>query len=46
MKMRQLIIYECLRCSHTWIPRITNPKKCPKCGSYEWREKKNGRNKS
>ena len=26
----------CLRCGHKWVPRIPDPRICPKCGSYRW----------
>jgi DNA-directed RNA polymerase subunit RPC12/RpoP len=27
----------CLRCRHTWQPRVTHdPKRCPQCGSPYW----------
>lgn len=26
----------CLKCGHVWKKRGTEPKKCPKCGSYRW----------
>jgi len=26
----------CKRCNHEWNPRTNDPKKCPKCGSYNW----------
>lgn len=22
---------ECVRCGHTWVPRVVEPKKCPGC---------------
>ena len=30
----------CLRCSWEWVPRVENPKKCPRCKSYLWENKK------
>ena len=27
----------CLRCSHTWRPRVDElPKACPRCKKYDW----------
>ena len=26
----------CLRCAHTWIPRIGYPNVCPECHSAVW----------
>lgn len=26
-----LIIYECQKCFHEWVPRTPNPVQCPKC---------------
>ena len=26
----------CSKCGHVWKKRSTDPKKCPKCGSYRW----------
>ena len=28
--------YECYRCGHTWIPRHTDVRQCPKCRSVCW----------
>ena len=28
--------FRCSRCGHTWIPRISAPKRCPRCKSYYW----------
>lgn len=38
--------YKCLRCNHTWIPRINSiPQACPNCTSRVWfKEKKNDTN--
>ena len=30
--------YKCLRCGHTWIPRIDNVVLCPWCKSKYWNE--------
>src|SRR5258708_39693905 len=32
----------CKKCEYIWLPRIIDcdPKKCPKCGSYNWNKKK------
>lgn len=29
-------VAQCNRCGHLWSPRVKNPAKCPKCGSYGW----------
>ena len=38
--MINMVFYErfkCLRCGHTWLPRIlTKPKACPNCKSRAW----------
>lgn len=26
----------CLRCGHTWLSRVDNPKACPNCKSPKW----------
>ncbi len=26
----------CSKCGHKWVPRITDPRICPKCKSYRW----------
>ena len=31
---------ECLKCGHKWIPRVGNPRQCPKCKKYSWLEEK------
>lgn len=31
----------CTRCGHSWDKRTTEPKKCPRCGSYKWKEPAN-----
>lgn len=28
---------QCMRCGHTWWPRVSNPKRCPSCKSRIWR---------
>lgn len=39
--------WECLRCGHKWVPRITRePKRCPGCKSPYWnlaRKRRNAR---
>lgn len=27
---------KCLRCGYEWIPRISDPRQCPKCRSMRW----------
>lgn len=35
------LICKCNKCNHKWIRRtIEDPKMCPKCKSYNWREVK------
>ena len=29
----------CTVCGHRWIPRTPNPKTCPRCKHFDWREK-------
>mgnify|MGYP006310310171 CR=1 len=30
---------ECLRCGHTWVPRVAGrPVSCPRCKSYKYDE--------
>jgi len=29
---------ECKRCGHKWIPRVPNPRRCPKCLRYDWND--------
>jgi len=24
----------CRFCAHTWVPRVSKPKKCPRCAKY------------
>lgn len=33
-------LVECLRCHFTWLPRVQQPARCPKCGSRVWNEPK------
>ena len=30
----------CKNCGHEWIPRVPNPRRCPKCLSYDWDKEK------
>ena len=43
--MIEVPMLHCKRCGHAWLPRTSNPQKCPKCGSYKWNEERvaNGR---
>lgn len=36
--MVDTIELNCKRCGYTWEPRISNPKRCPRCQCYEWKE--------
>ena len=29
---------KCLKCGRIWFPRYANPKVCPDCKSYRWKE--------
>lgn len=31
---------KCLRCGYEWISLVENPKVCPSCKSYKWKEKR------
>ena len=31
-----------MQCLFKWVPRIDNPKACPKCKRYDWNEKAKG----
>ena len=31
---------KCEKCEYEWIPRMKDPKTCPRCKSYDWKEKK------
>ena len=26
----------CVKCGHTWVPRVENPLVCPCCKRYNW----------
>jgi len=30
----------CLRCNHSWIPRVVDVRICPKCKSPYWDQKR------
>jgi len=32
----RVVILECKRCGHRWIPQVVSPKQCPKCRSRYW----------
>lgn len=32
---------KCVKCNYEWMPRIKNPKACPMCKQYTWKDKKN-----
>ncbi len=40
MKTKIVRILECLRCGYEWIPKVENPKQCPKCKRMDWDVKK------
>ena len=31
---------ECVACAFKWLPRTVKPKKCPKCGTRKWNDKR------
>ena len=31
-----MVVLECVRCGHRWIPQVKSPKQCPKCRSRYW----------
>lgn len=33
-----LVLCECKKCGHKWYSKSGNPKVCPKCKSYKWKE--------
>ena len=35
------ITFNCLRCGYEWIPRIGNPRQCPRCKTAYWDTQKN-----
>lgn len=36
--MVTIVKFTCKVCGHIWIPRKPDPKVCPHCKSFEWRE--------
>jgi len=32
----EIIMVKCLRCGHSWEPRVKDPVQCPKCKSIQW----------
>jgi len=32
--------YLCKRCGHKWLPRIKDPRQCPKCKTAYWDKEK------
>ena len=40
MKDLELVKVKCLKCGYEWIPRVPDPRSCPKCGSLRWDEPK------
>ena len=41
MKILQTVL-KCLRCGHSWVPRKTEVRMCPKCKSAWWDKPKVG----
>ena len=31
---------KCSKCKHEWLSRVEDPKQCPRCKRYDWKEKK------
>ena len=40
-----IIKLTCKRCGHQWVPRIPDPRACPKCQSYLWDKEKEQKSK-
>ncbi|MFA5340185.1 MAG: hypothetical protein WC332_00265 [Clostridia bacterium] len=38
--MQEKTKHKCLRCGYEWSSQKENPKCCPACKSYRWREEK------
>ena len=38
----KLSVVVCQKCDHKWIPRVSDPKKCPNCQSKDWNKQKKG----
>lgn len=36
MAKLKLTVVRCLNCGHEWLPRVPDPRICPKCGSVRW----------
>ena len=38
--MKMAKVMKCPKCGYEWIPRVKNPKKCPRCGKWlqDWRK--------
>jgi predicted Zn-ribbon and HTH transcriptional regulator len=34
--MVKLVVVKCRQCGHEWKPREEVPKRCRRCGSYNW----------
>lgn len=30
---------KCRLCGYEWVPRVTEPRACPNCKSYKWKNK-------
>ena len=33
----------CFRCEHEWLPRVSDPKRCPSCRSKHWATQRTNR---
>lgn len=29
----------CVKCKYRWVGLVNNPKQCPRCKRYDWKEK-------
>lgn len=36
LKICIIMIKKCFKCGYDWLPRLTNPKACPRCNSRTW----------
>lgn len=36
----QLTRAKCEQCGYKWLPKVTQPKQCPKCKRMDWDKKK------
>ena len=36
MDKLKLVKVRCSKCGYEWVPRVPDPRSCPKCGSLRW----------